>query len=369
MWPKNTHVIVRADLNIPLLNNKPAHFFKIISFLPTLNKLLEDNNAIRIITHLGNPNAFTLAPSTKILLPFFTNCGYPITFAQTIHEACNLTDQIIVLENLRFIPYEKTQNILFAKKIKQLGSFFVQDAFASLHNKHTSIVTLPTLFTHKEKAFGFLVEKELAQLQSMCLSNANETVYMLSGGKVKKIEHVYTLLNKKISVILGPLLCMPFLCLKYHKNHCCINNKKSIDFCTAIQKHELFETHVLLPIDLFIKRNTKEMFVTSDSIHTTDIVLSIGPKTVALFLKKIDQCNTIVINGYMGFVESDYCIEVMQYLFQKAFQKKHCLIGGGDTMYFIDSFTNPPASVMRSTGGGAMLAYLTNLTLPGLHVF
>lgn len=367
MLPKNTHVIVRADLNMPLIKNEPANLFRMIAFLPTLKKLLEYNNEVRIITHLGKPNAFSLFPSTKMLLPIFKAHGYNVAFAETINKAFKLKNQIVMVENIRFMPQEYTLNLLFAQHIKQLGTSFVQDAFASLHNRHASIVTLPTLFTKQNKTPGLLIDKELNQLDTITSLHQKNTVYLLSGGKIKKIQYVYELLNKKISILLGPVLCIPFLCLQYHKNYCCIPDKNLLQKCIIVKNHALFNTHIILPTDLLINTENKDRIINANSFSTNDKVLSIGPKTVDLFITIIEKAETIVVNGYMGFTDSPKCTEIMQNLLQKSFQKRMCLIGGGDTLYFIDSFTNPPKSIIRSTGGGAMLAYLTNHTLPGLQ--
>jgi phosphoglycerate kinase len=370
MFPTDKTVIVRADLNIPLIDNTSASLFRFTSFLPTLNALLEKNNKVILITHLGKPNAFTLAPSTKILMPIFASHGYKIQFAETVQEAhLQKENDVVLLENIRFMPQEMTNDLFFAQQLKKLGTFFVQDAFASLHSQDCSIVTLPTLFQDTDKSLGLLVQKEINQLDQFALLDQTKTVYLLSGGKTKKIKYVHKLLNQNKIILLGPALCTPFLCLMYHKNNCCITNNDTLSLCIEIQKHSLFITHIILPVDLFIERDNQQLIISAKSVRITDKIISIGVKTVDIFEKKIKESDTVVINGYMGFIQYMYCVEKMRTLLQAAFQKKHCLIGGGDTIFFVDSFMQTPSSIARSTGGGAMLSYLANGTLPGLQLF
>ncbi|HTM05783.1 MAG TPA: phosphoglycerate kinase, partial [Patescibacteria group bacterium] len=370
MFPNNTTVIVRADLNIPLLENKAANLFRFTSFLPTFNALLKKNNKIIIITHLGKPNAFSLAPSTRILVPIFSSYGYKVQFVQAIKEAHKKsTLDIVLLENIRFMPQEITNDLFFGQQLKKLGTFFVQDAFASLHGHDCSIITLSTLFNTSEKSLGLLVQKEIKQLDAFSLFDNTKTVYFLAGGKIKKIEYVYKFLNQNKTVLLGPALCIPFLCLQYHQKNCCIKNNDILSLCIEIQKHALFTSHIILPVDLFIERDNQHIIISADTVRATDKIISIGDRTVHIFKDKIEKADVTIINGYMGFIQYTYCIETMSILLQAAFQKKHCLIGGADTIFFVDTFMKTPSSIIRSTGGGAMLAYLAYDTLAGLQSF
>src|SRR5579863_7551512 len=82
----NKTIFLRADLNVPLHNEKILNDFRITSIIPTLDFLLNQNNMVIIATHIGRPSGYDESLSTKHLLPWFEEHNYTITFASTIKD-------------------------------------------------------------------------------------------------------------------------------------------------------------------------------------------------------------------------------------------------------------------------------------------
>src|SRR5581483_2239523 len=147
---ENQRVIIRADLNVPIEKQKILNDYRLLSILPTLNMVLERKGKIVLITHLGRPKKPDPGLSTQLLLPWFIQKGYQIVFSPTPQDAYEKSLQsdktIVLLENVRFFPGEKSEDPLFAQSLARLGDYYIDDAFATMHRKDSSIFLTPALF-------------------------------------------------------------------------------------------------------------------------------------------------------------------------------------------------------------------------------
>ena len=159
----NKHIILRADLNINV-GRKIIDTSKLIALKPTLDYLSTHAQSITIITHIGRPKKKDPSVSTQHLVPLFKQHGYDVVYVATIEDALQLQKQqkkLILLENIRFWPEEQQTSSAFAQQLAQLGDFYCNDAFGTIHRYDTSLTLLAEQFYHQHKSIGFLIEREI----------------------------------------------------------------------------------------------------------------------------------------------------------------------------------------------------------------
>lgn len=249
-----------------------------------------------------------------------------------------LSDQLVVLENLRFFPGEKKNDLEFAQQLASLSDIYVNDAFATCHRKQASINAIATLLPHYA---GFHLQKEITILSQVMLEPKRPLVVLIGGAKletklplVEKMHHVadYVLVGGKIAHESREL---------FKVQHEKIAERKSI-----LQLAELNEDE-------------------SD----------ITPKSVENFIQIINTAQAIIWNGPVGITEPfadqkfDHNSEQGTKLLAEAIASStaYTVVGGGDTLSFLKKHDMLNKYSFYSTGGGAMLAFLSGEQLPGLE--
>lgn len=207
---------MRADLNVPLekwemenekleigsqrlkacperaqrVSRRVADDFKIRRALPTIEYLLKNKAKVILISHLGRPKGeiveeLRMKPVEEFLI---SNFKFPITSCQKVIglEVKNRIremkeGEIVLLENLRFHPGEEANDPKFARELAELADFFVNDAFASCHRRHASIVGVPEFLPSYA---GFNLEKEVENLSKLTENPKHPLVIILGGAKV-----------------------------------------------------------------------------------------------------------------------------------------------------------------------------------------
>ena len=144
----NKKILLRLDLNVPLLGDKITDTTRIDKILPTLNFLISQNAKIIIISHIGRPkgkviNDLSLRPICKDLeMKLSQNIKL---ISKDIKEIAskdlfdNNNEKIVMLENIRFYPEEEKNNPKFAQRLASLADIYVNDAFSCSHRAHASI--------------------------------------------------------------------------------------------------------------------------------------------------------------------------------------------------------------------------------------
>src|SRR3989338_8050246 len=164
-------VLLRTDFNI----EAPKDALRLESSLLTLRFLLKNGARVVILSHRGRPSKKPRTPnlelrtydfhdpelSLKIVIPFLQKrLDKKIIFLKDFPGKLP-EGKLFLLENLRFWDGEDKNDLRFARKLAQLGDFYVNDAFAVSHRKNASITQLPKLLP----AYGgLLLEKELGVL-------------------------------------------------------------------------------------------------------------------------------------------------------------------------------------------------------------
>ena len=304
-------VLLRADLDLPLENGQVKDTTRLDFLLPTLKTLLNQAQKVIVLGHLDRPGGKVV--SDLKIAPVAT------ALASLINNPQNLE----IHENLRFSPGEEANDPNFAQELASLGQIFVNDAFATSHRSHASIVGISQ---HLPSFLGLHFIKEITALSKVINNPQKPVIFVLGGAKVAtKKPLVNKLTNAADEILLGGLLaqelasyCTPGSCL------------------------------------------TTAQF-TSDR---KDISLQSAQE----FAQKISTAGTVVWNGPMGVFENEKTDQGTKLIAQAINQTKaYTIIGGGDTEAAATKFNAESNIDWISTGGGAMLTYLSTGNLPGLE--
>lgn len=366
---KNKRVLVRVDFNIPL--KKKEKLAKIESVIPTLKYLIKKKSKIILITHLGRPNGefvddlrldFVAKEVGKFLKKKIQKLDGVV--GKKIQEAVKKMKpgDIVMLENIRFYPEEEKNSPKLAKELANLGDIFVNDAFAVSHRKHVSTVGVAK---YLPSVAGFLFQQEVRELNRVLCEPEHPLVVIIGGVKVStKIKVIEKFLKKADKLLIGGALPNTIFAAKG------IDMGKSFverEMFKVVEKLDLKDPKLQLPND-FICQNGEISIRTINAIRENEAVFDMGPRTVEMFCESIKQAKTIVWNGPLGVIEKkpfDKGTEVIAKAIVES--EAYSIIGGGDLGAFIRKLGLEKKFNYVSTGGGAMLEYLVNETLPGIE--
>ena len=379
---KDKKVIVRCDFNVPLdENGKITDNRRIVGALDTIKYLLEQNAKIILISHLGRPKGevkpeFSLKPVAEELSRLL---GKDVKLASDIigESAKTLTSKmksgdIVLLENIRFDAREEKNDLEFAKQLASMAEIYVNDAFGTAHRAHSSTAGIAQ---YLPAVSGFLMEKELNFLGTALENPKRPFDAILGGAKVSdKIAVIDNLLNKVNSLIIGGAMANTFIkAMGYNVgNSLCETDK--IDLANElIEKAKLKNIKLILPIDAKIgkefNKDTESKIVDINNVPEGWSIFDIGPKTIELYKKELENAKTIVWNGPVGLFEFDqFAIgtnSVAEIL--ASLDNATTIIGGGDSAAAVEKSGLADKMTHISTGGGASLEFLEGKKLPGVE--
>lgn len=369
-------VILRLDLNVPLTDDHTGieEDTKIKAALPTIQEILKGApKQIHILTHLGRPGGQTVHNlSTKVLLKPLMD--YLNANVEYVSDFIPTQAQIQLHENVRFHPGEKKCTPEAVQVLKNLGGdIFVNDAFAVSHRAHASVVGLAdTLPCYA----GLNMAKEIEYMQPLRTKDKQKGLTVIIGGvkletKIPVLEHFAVIADH---VLIGGGVANTFLATRG------VDVKKSFyepahqDLCLQILKTmQSHNTTLHIPTDAVCGAELNSE--TSRTVAVTDIpenmqILDMGPDTNATYDTIIQDSTTIIWNGPLGVFENPVFADGTKSLL-KALQKTPAttIVGGGESLDALQRFGVPHSSLNHvSTGGGAMLEYLSGKDLPGIQI-
>ncbi len=373
----NQRVFLRADLNIPIKNGFILDDFRIKALLPTIDLILEKKGSIVIGTHIDRPRGFDASLSTRVLAQWLSSNGYIVSFAENIPMVHELQKRpgiaIIVLENLRFFPGEKKRDQLFAQSLAECADYYVNDAWGVMHRGDSSVTLLPALFAPEKRTIGLLVEQEIRALTYLKEKPELPFVLIMGGGKVHdKLPLIETLLPKINVLLLAPGLVIPFLKLQ-GKSIGASSEESTSEAQSIIHKAREYGVRIITPVDYLIAQGSWEgplSYCSANQIPHDAVLVSIGEKTVELFGQEIKKARTLFFNGMMGDLSRPQTISELRKLLEIIAQTPaYKVIGGGDSVAAVQYFGLMRGFNYCSTGGGATIAYISDLPMPGLEIF
>ncbi|WGD36182.1 phosphoglycerate kinase [Lysinibacter sp. HNR] len=384
-------VIVRCDLNVPLVDNVITDDGRIRASLPTIQSLVSEGARVIVISHLGRPGGkpnseFSLAPVAERLGELLGNA---VTFAgdtvgPSAHAVVNsLTNgSVAVLENLRFNAAETSQEqpvrAAFAAELAQLGDAFISDGFGVVHRKQASVYELAQALP---SAAGDLIVNELAVLERLTEAPQRPYTVVLGGSKVSdKLGVIGHLLPRVDTLLIGGGMLFTFLAAQGHDVAASLLEKDQYDTVRGyLEQAKRLGVTILLPTDVVVAdgfaADARHVVAAADSIAQTEfgsagIGLDIGPETSETYASAIRASDTVFWNGPMGVFEFEAFAEGTRAVAEALTEVRGLgVVGGGDSAaavrqlgYRDDQFGH------ISTGGGASLEFLEGKELPGLEV-
>ncbi len=378
-------VLVRVDFNVPLdADFRITDDSRITAALPTLKKILGDGGSVILMSHLGRPKE---GPTHKYSLSHLvahlsTLLGITVGFADdcigedAVKKAAALqAGEVLLLENLRFYKEEEKGDVEFSKKLAQLGSFYVNDAFGTAHRAHASTAVMAQFFAGK-KAFGYLMAKEVENANQVMKHPQRPFTAIVGGAKVSdKILIVENLLNVADHILIGGGMAYTFFKAQGGSIGNSLCEQDRLDTCLEIlKKAEEKGVKIHLPMDSVVAdkfaadAQTQEM--PSNSIPDGWMGLDIGAAARTAFTEVLMSSKTILWNGPMGVFEMEAFSKgtrtVAQAVADATVSGAFSLIGGGDSAAAVHQFGFEDKVSYVSTGGGALLEYFEGKTLPGI---
>jgi phosphoglycerate kinase len=373
-------VLVRADLNVPL--NEQLEITddnRIKQFLPTLQLILSKGGKAIVMSHLGEPSgrdaAFSLKPVARRLAELL---GTDVALApdcvgpEVTRMASELKEgQVLLLENLRFQPGEKKNDLQFAEQLAALGEVFVSDAFATAHRTHASMVGVPQLF--KEKSAGLLMQKELDYYHQALENPKKPLCVVIGGAKVSsKLQALINLASRADKLVIGGAMANTFLAAQGMQVGRSLFEPdlgpKALELLGTLARRDC---KVYLPVDVVVAPSITSKglgrAVPVQEIPADTMALDIGPATSVLYREALHSAETIVWNGPMGAYENEEFAKGTHEMCE-SIANSHGLtvVGGGDTDAAIHHMQLAHKFSFISTAGGAFLALLEGKPLPGV---
>jgi phosphoglycerate kinase len=380
----NKRVFIRVDFNVPQDKATKAitDDARIRAALPTIQYAMEQGAKVILASHLGRPKPgkrdATLEPCGKRLAEL---TGYEVLLPEDcvgdapkklINEL--RSKQVVLLENLRFHEEEEKNDEGFARQLAELCDVYVNDAFGAAHRAHASVHALPKLM--REKAAGFLMEKELDKLGKIVADPDKPYLAILGGAKVSdKIAVVEALLNNVTHLAIGGAMANTFIKAQGHDTRASrVEEDKLALARTIIEKAKDKKVELVLPIDVVVAADlsaTEGRVVDVSAIPEGMMALDIGPKTLGLIEAQCKKARSIFWNGPMGLFESKpFSAGTFGVAKAIAASRSFSVVGGGDSAAAVKE-AGPEieaAFTHISTGGGASLELVEGRKLPGIEI-
>ena len=376
-------VLVRVDFNVPIDQGVDAissYDHRLRATLPTIQYLIDNGAKAILCSHLGRPKGKTvdtmrMAPVAERLSALLSRPVRNLNETTGPHVESAISEMrpgdVLMLENLRFLPGEEGNDPDLAKGLAGLADAYVMDAFAVAHRPHASTVGVPQ---YLPTVAGFLVQKELEVMGRALESPARPLAAILGGAKVSdKIMVLEHLLEKVNKLFIGGGMAATFLRALGHPTGASLIQEERLGFADRILRKAADEgIQTCLPDDVVV---ADEFAKEPGQIQTLPIqrvpegwyIMDIGPKTIQNFLSALAHCRAVIWNGPMGVFEFPPFAEgtrrISEYL---ASMDATTVVGGGSTAEALEELGLMDKMTHVSTGGGASLEFLEGKELPGI---
>lgn len=376
-------VLVRADLNVPMQDGKITDTLRIDRQAPTIRELAEKGARVIVLSHFDRPKgkvvpSMSLAPIAPALakavgrdVAFASDCIGEVAKA----AVAKLKDgEVLLLENTRFHAGEEKNDAEFSKALAGLGELYVNDAFSAAHRAHASTEGVAHLLT---SAAGRAMQSELEHLHKALSDPKRPVMAVVGGAKVStKIALIENLMAKVDILVIGGAMANTFLAAEDIKVGKSLFEADQLETANRIVKAATETgTILLLPTDAVVakefKTNAPHRTVKVREVAEDEMILDVGPETIAEFERRLHTTKTLVWNGPFGAFETapfDKGTVAAAKLVAAATRAGNLLsvAGGGDTVSALNHAGVADDFTYVSTAGGAFLEWLEGRELPGV---
>ncbi len=370
-------VLIREDLNVPIKEGLITSDQRLQAALPTLEAALAAGAAVMVLSHLGRPEEgkfekrFSLQPVADYLKE---HLDYPVHFVTDYLNGVEVNPgELVVCENVRFNPGEKSNDEQLAKKLASLCDIFVMDAFGTAHRAQAS--TYGVAQFAPVAVAGPLLVRELEALKKALQAPQKPIVAIVGGAKVSsKLTLLRQLVGMVDYLIPGGGIANTFLKAQGYEIGNSLYEEELLDEARAIlQLAEEKGCHIPLPTDVVVGKTFSEICPAYNkslgNVAADDMILDIGPITVSEYVDIINKAKTIIWNGPVGVFEfAQFAYGTRALAIAIAESDAFSIAGGGDTLAAIDLYDLNQQISYISTGGGAFLECLEGKTLPAVAI-
>ena len=367
---KNKNLVIRVDMNVPILGGKVLDTTRITACIPTINYALENNAKILLVSHLGRPtesvfeDKFSLKPVAACLSEIIDE-SVEVVDQLDSKKIFNSASRVQILENIRFFKGEKDNSDELGSILGSLGHIYVFDAFGTAHRKQAS--THSAIKHASIACAGLLMEKENSFLSQALNVDDRPYLAVIGGAKVStKLELIKHISDVADHIIVGGGIANTFLKAS-GKN---IGTSLVEDSMLDVAKNILNHRKIILPKRVVTSKTFEGENVNKKSIHDileSEMILDACLEQEVISL--IHSAKTILWNGPMGVFENIYFEEGTRELAKAiATSEAFSIAGGGETLSAINKYIKSDDVSYCSTGGGAFLEFMEGKVLPSIEV-
>lgn len=360
-------VLLRLDLNVPIVSGKVESDFRVRRSLKTLAFLRKAGARTVIVSHTDSKETDSLQNVTATLAEHI-----PVTFVPSLGELSSTLERLaggsfLLLENIRREPGELSNDGAFSERLASFADIFVNDAFAVSHRVHASIVGVPRFLP---SFGGFLMAEEISSL-SKAFHPERPFLFILAGANKKltpgapvsatKFPLVKKFLTLADSVFIAGALANDLFKAKGYDIGLSTHSPEDYGFAEMLSNQKL-----ILPSDVVVKTGDNRETKKPNDVSPSDRIVDAGNETIATLQKEFERAKFIVWNGPLGEYEHGFSEGTEALARAVAASGAESIVGGGDTLAAVSKLGLEEKFSFISTGGGAMLEFLADETLPGI---
>jgi phosphoglycerate kinase len=393
---RGARVLVRVDINSPIdrVTGEILNENRIDRSIPTLRDLAEAGARVVVLAHQGDALDYENFGSLRRHAGrLAAKLGRPVGFIDDVAGPAaraaveRLSDgEILLLENVRIHSEEMTTfeatvalspaemaKTYLVRHLAPLFDLYVNDAFAAAHRRAPSLLGFQELLP---SAAGRQLMTELDMLERVASNPAHPCVFVLGG---LKISDSFSMLDQALRTgvadrvltggMAGEILLVAAGRDLGEATMDFIEQRGLGQFIPQARAHLAeHRNRILIPSDVAVERAGRRLEIQVEALPADHLIIDIGQDTISRYESVIEEAATVFVNGPPGVYETEPGAEGTRRLWRAvAGAAGLTVIGGGDTVGSAARFVDLEDIDYVSTGGGALIRYLSGQRLPLLE--